>query len=105
MRLARAVEARDPDGTLVAPTERGQERFENTHQAAPVLAICYEGLEFSAQRLGYEPALRREKDFRDPLISNAIFFGVGVENLAIQHGRQPLPVRFSACYGGIGVAR
>ena len=99
MRLARAVEAGDPDGALIAPAERGQEQLKDAHQAAPVLAIGDEGLQFSAQGLADEPALGREDDFRNPLIGDAVFFGVGVENLAIQHGRQPLPGRLRACYG------
>ena len=83
VRLARAIEAGDPDGALIAPTERGQKRFKDAYQAAPVLAIGHKGLEFTAQRLGDEPALRREDDLRNPLIGDAIFFGVGVENLTI----------------------
>jgi hypothetical protein len=68
MRLARTVEPGNPRGALVAPTERGEERLKDAHQPAPILAVGHKGLEFAAQRLSYEPALRWEDDLRNALI-------------------------------------
>ena len=45
------------------------------------------GLELAAQRLSDQPAFGREDDFRNPLIRNAILFGVGLEDVSIEHSR------------------